>query len=349
MFIDTTKVFLIKALTSNIQVITDSRLPALSSVKVIANDIIEIHSTNLQNSVKARVLEGSIHEKGAVCVPGKAFYDIIKALPGELVDLQLVNGRLVITSGGARFGIAVGDPMDFPNVPEFPETSALINREAFFNAISKTLFCASKDEARYNLNSVIFTPEEAAATDGHRLSVVSGRFLPITEPALVAKETLAFITKIFKEGDLNFSRVGSVLHFGNDHITYSANLISQNFPDYKNVLPTGPTASIRVSRSGFENIVERASLVNDDSVDLTFEDNKVTASSTAELGEFKESLPSTVVNMSAPITIRVRPCYLIEALKTDVGDTVLFDLRGATIPLIVRGDNHVQAIMPLRR
>src|SRR5271154_1120618 len=67
----------------------------------------------LQSTSRCEVLKD-----GALALPGRYFYDIVKSLPDQAIHLKrLPNGQVEVVSGNARFKIVSTPAKDFPPLP----------------------------------------------------------------------------------------------------------------------------------------------------------------------------------------------------------------------------------------
>ena len=124
--------------------------------------------------------------------------------------------------------------------------------------IERTMYAASVDETRYNLNGVFL--EHAArtagklrmvATDGHRLAYVD-RALGGAELAglgqsgvIIPRKGLAELKRLVDEDDADEVEIGFEGNSGlvrkDGSVTLVMRLIEGEFPNYRQVIPTQPT------------------------------------------------------------------------------------------------------------
>jgi DNA polymerase III subunit beta len=174
---------LLKAL-QKVQSIIERReiKPILSNILIkTGNERIEINATNLEVSIK-EFLEAEISEKGSMVLDAKKVFEIIKEMPDkEIYFKRKENDWVEITTDNIFFNVVGVDAKEFPEINFLEEEKFQeVNKKDIKEMIEKTIFAASNDETRVNLNGVFFEKIIKAgkdairmvATDGHRLSMI---------------------------------------------------------------------------------------------------------------------------------------------------------------------------------
>src|SRR3954469_12359294 len=156
---------------------TRSAVQALSGVQVLAaKGSIELRATDMEIGLRVPLL-GEIVREGSVVLPARLLVDVIRALPGEEVSLELrpVEQDVEILGGSASFYIRTLRLEDFPPFPEVEGDVVEVPGDAFVATVSKVARSASRDETRPVLTGILVSAvgEELrmVATDSYRLSV----------------------------------------------------------------------------------------------------------------------------------------------------------------------------------
>ena len=101
-------------------------------------------------------------------------------LPGPDVTLKrLSNHHVEVKSGRTKAKLMGLSADEYPSLPSYDEVKFIsVDAKVFSHMVDKTLYAASTDETRYNLNGVLFEPKAdepggvtMVATDGHRLAL----------------------------------------------------------------------------------------------------------------------------------------------------------------------------------
>src|ERR671927_1146590 len=107
---------------------TRSAVQALSGVQLLAGrDGIELRATDMEIGLRVP-LAGEVVREGGVVLPGRLVVDVIRALPGDEVSLELRPSEqdVEIVGGAATFHIRTLRSEDFPPFPE-PEAEGRVN------------------------------------------------------------------------------------------------------------------------------------------------------------------------------------------------------------------------------
>src|ERR1700754_838703 len=130
---------------------TRSAVQALSGVQVLATQgAIELRATDMKIGLRVP-LDGEIVREGSVVLPARLVVDVIRALPGTDVSLELrpTEQDVEIVGGSATFHIRTLRSADFPPLPP-PEGDGRVNvpGQAFVETVVKVARSASRDETR---------------------------------------------------------------------------------------------------------------------------------------------------------------------------------------------------------
>ena len=99
---------------------TRSAVQALSGVQVLVQGgAIELRATDMEIGLRVP-LDGEVTREGAVVLPARLLVDVIRALPGDEVSLELRPSEqdVEIVAGNATFDIRTLRLEDFPPFPE---------------------------------------------------------------------------------------------------------------------------------------------------------------------------------------------------------------------------------------
>ena len=116
-----------------------------------------ISATDLEVSFRG-FYPAEVQEHGALTVQAHYFFNLIKELPGETLDLTgTENSNLKIQVGDARYQLH-GLPADqFPPVPEITDQELVqVESGMVKEMIEKTIFSVSADDLQYHLSSIFW-------------------------------------------------------------------------------------------------------------------------------------------------------------------------------------------------
>jgi DNA polymerase-3 subunit beta len=171
---------------ARLQAIVEKRssMPILANVLLTASGKgedgrLELAATDLEVGIRGSQ-PAKVQKAGALTISARKLYDIVRELPDEPIQLEAsANAYLDIRCGRARFALAGTNAEEYPSLSESsPARMVRLQAPVLSQMIEGTMYAASLDETRYNLNGVYVEvlPDTGrirmVATDGHRLALV---------------------------------------------------------------------------------------------------------------------------------------------------------------------------------
>jgi DNA polymerase-3 subunit beta len=282
-----------------------STMPALSHIHLSADKVdiaagsLTLTANDLETGLQFVTSDITVHEPGAILLPGKKLHEIVREMPSKPITIQHnpENNRTVFTCGATRFELSGLSPEDFP----LPADTADVSMEAFdknvlHGLITHTSFAASTSDSRLNLNAVclfqdVFAEQvtsddatgdttlnasclRAVATDGHRLANAATKSdsLPTIVLALIplvgAEQVRKFLEKSNASNTVEFGKtdklimVRSVNETGSTTATLSIRLLDGTFPDVDKVIPkTESRAVVTMDKTELVKSIKRVALL----------------------------------------------------------------------------------------
>ncbi len=350
-----------------------STMPILSHVLLEARkgNELQISATDLDLSVSS-THTCELAREGAVAVPAKYLYEIVRALPEQTVTLKRAsNNYLEVKSGPSEFRIVGLPAEDFPALPRFEKLNFVdVDPKSLLDQIERTFFAASNDETRYNLNGVFFEPQGAVlrlvATDGHRLTVserpLAGDFA-LKKGVILPKKGLQELRKLLTEAaESGQEKPSSQLGFAENSAVFKRpgvilvmRLIEGLFPDYQQVIPKPGEKIIKIGRQRFLETLRRVSLLSSDkshAVKLELSAGTLRVlSQNPDLGDAREDVP--VEYAGEPLKIGFNSRYLTDVVAALKADDVQLELADDLSPVVLKGAGEADAgytavVMPMR-
>jgi DNA polymerase-3 subunit beta len=334
---------------------TRSAVQALSGVQLLAGrDGIELRATDMEIGLR----------EGGVVLPGRLVVDVVRALPGDEVSLELRPSEqdVEIVGGSATFHIRTLRSEDFPPFPEPEGERVFVPGAAFVETVLKVARSASRDETRPVLTGILVSasgPElRMVATDSYRLSVKETRLeapLSGSFEANVPARALQELTRIVQhEGaeQLDVSVRANQVVFEVGGVVLSSRLIDGQFPNYRQLLPEAYEHELRLSGGEIGEVVRRISLLAQKNAPLrlAFTEGELTVSArTPDVGEAQETVP--VPFQGEPLEIGFNPEFLRDGLEAvEAGDLVLKLISPLRPGLIESADDSGfhYLLMPIR-
>jgi DNA polymerase-3 subunit beta len=348
-------------------------MPILSHFLMDAKDSqITVAATDLEVSFRG-VYAAEVLEPGALTLPAHYFHNLVKELPGEILELTgTEKSNLQIQVGESRYQL-LGLPADqFPPVPEITDQNmAEVESKQLKDMIEKTIFSVSVDDLQYHLSGIFWEKIESpdglqlrlVSTDGHRLTVIQ-RPLPASEQfaiedgILIPRKGVAEISRLLTEEEkvsLGLSKKSLALKADNKFLFIR--LLEKKFPDYRRIIPEGFGFRFTINRQAMFDTVKRISLLSTerfrgiifnltaDTLEINFQN--------PEVGEGRELLPLVLEEGDAsqlPIQIGFNARYFLEPLAAMTGEEVVLEMNDKDRPcrIMDKGDpDYFGIIMPM--
>ncbi len=340
-----------------------SSLPILSNVLLeIKNEKLELTATDLDIGICANI-KVDVKEKGAITIPAKKFFDIVRSLPdNSIIEVALKkNNSIIIKGERAQFKIIGLPKEEFPQLPVFKDKDIIVMKQKELkNILNLTDFAISKDDTRYILNGIFLSIKgdrvDMVATDGRRLAAAT-KILP--EKTMLEKEVVVPIKTIQEVKRLLLDEGDIKIQFGENQIMFSfptsfiiSRLIEGEYPNYKKVIPQKSKKEVKVNRDEFLSAARRASIFTDQdslAIKLDIQKNKMTISkNTPYLGESKEQI-DIMYTGDDTLEIGFNPKYLIDVLKNLEEQEVSFEVSDASKPGVIRkGEEYTYVVLPMQ-
>jgi DNA polymerase-3 subunit beta len=357
-----------------------STMPILANVLLAAEagrggGQVELAATDLEVGVRTTVPAEHVAGAGRLTVHAKKLYEIARELPAGSVRVVARDNQHAELSAGKVVVTLVGlSAEEFPAIPGRADAAfAPMDLPTVRAMIEGTLYAASSDETRYNLNGVFLERVEKdgakaarmVATDGHRLALVdrpiAGGLDGLSRGVILPRKGLSELKRLLDEvgdeggaeGSLKAAfRENSGLFLVGDTLLVMR-LIEGAFPDYRQVIPRASDGGARVDREALARALRRISIVSAEksrAVKLALAPGALEISTTnPDLGEAKEELEMEY--SGRPITVGFNARYLLDFLAVTHTDTVVLDLADETSPGLLRGlgeEGHLGVVMPMR-
>lgn len=336
-------------------------LPILSNVLIkTANNRLSLSATNLDIAI-VHYIGAKISEEGAITVPARLMQDFVGSLPSGVIELELTNTKLKVTTEQYHSVVNGIVADDFPVMPTITHgKSWKLDCGALKKGLQQTVFAASSDETRQVLTGVFIHSKDSklyvAATDSYRLAEKelskSIEDVKMLIPASAMNDLLRIMGDF--EGEVNVTHDGQQVLFQVGDVELTARLVEGNYPDYQKLIPGEFASSIQLSKPDFVNVTKVSSLFARESAgSVTIElDNKSGSlnirSVASQIGENTATALGKVIG-GGSITLNSR--YLLDALQVLTGDEVYFGFNGKLEPTILKDPkdpSYKHIIMPLK-
>lgn len=341
-------------------------MPILANVLMEAQgNSVRVTATDLEVGVRGR-LESEVIREGAITVNAKKLYEIVREAPEEMLQFRrLENEWVEVKSGKSIFKIVGMEARDFPQFPQFDKDKlspipAAIVREM----VEKTLFCASTDETRYNLNGVFVEQGgqgkiRMVATDGHRLALIERGVgaVGLERGVVLPRKGLAELKKLLAEGGEGMMAIGfrenmALVEKGGTELFMR--LIEGDFPDYAKVIPDANPHAVKIDQQRLHQALRRVSILSSErykGIKMELKTGAISISaSNPDIGEAVEEIE--LEYQGKLLTIGFNARYLMDVLAVlGEGGGVEVQFKDELSPSVIRkeGDaDYLYVVMPMR-
>lgn len=336
-------------------------LPILNNVllKTVDNRL-SLSATNLEIAITEKI-GTKVQTEGSITVPARLMQEYINSLPSGVLDLELEDHKLHISTEqySSTINGVVSD--EFPEVPEIADgVRWSIPAKEAKKGLQQVVFAASSDETRPVLTGLLLKTQDgslyAAATDSYRLAekmlIKTSQDISLLVPASAIQDLLRILPDNLDKVDV-IADSQQVLFKAGD-IELVTRLIDATYPDYRKLIPGQFSTKATVSRDEFIAITKVSSLFARESAgSITIkvdEDTKQISitSIASQLGENTSSATAKIVG-GGEVTLNSR--YLLDALGALGGKEVTFSFNGKLEPCVLvssEAPDQTYLVMPLK-
>jgi DNA polymerase-3 subunit beta len=350
-----------------------------NTIPILANVLIEASSdsdvqlvaTDLEVGLRSRC-PASVAKGGALTIPAKKLYEIVRALPETDIRIQEgAKGAVKVAAEKFDSRMQTLPRADFPTLPEGGDSAKVsLPRTVLREMVAKTQFAITGEDTRYFLNGALFVLQpdtmSLVATDGHRLALVSSSWAAGKEAkgkkreelqAILPKKTLWELSRLLVDGDgdVQYECGENHLFFDVDGRQLISRIIDAQFPAYERVIPKQNDKKVEFERDRLTSAIKRVALLSSErsrAVKFQIAKNKIDiTSSSPEVGEATETLVVDYPGETLEICFNAQ--YVLDFLSVAETDTVQLEFKDEMSQAVMRpvggdGCDYTYVIMPMR-
>ncbi|MCL1816899.1 MAG: DNA polymerase III subunit beta [Clostridiales bacterium] len=336
---------------------TKNTLPILSGILLEAPADLPgkliLRSTDLDLAMEC-FIDAEVEEFGKVVAPGRYLQEMVRHLPEGAVSFNAKNAEeLILSYEQSEIAVRCLDPEEFPVLPTAEgNIKGQIAVAVFRRMVKQVSIAAATDDVRPLFTGILIELAGSklimVASDTHRLAIAVDNWQgegDMEAKLILPCRTMQEIGRLAQgdEGlvEIVASRNQAFFRLGN--ITFVSRVISGQYPDYHQVLPSPTLYNCHtfIQREKLMESLERAALLSRETargkaniVSLNWcEENLILSAESPEVGHIHEELPATLTGESTEASYNAR--YLLDALKVIDEENVSFHLTGSTTPGII--------------
>lgn len=341
-----------------------SAIAALEGIHIKAGMKLQLTGYNLETGITVSV-PAEIQETGSCIMPARLFFDIIRKLPDDMVDISVDDRfQTSIRCGISSFTITAMDAENYPELPDVEyENAVAVPQRALRDMIGGTIFSVSENQARPIHTGCLFEIDNetmtVVAVDGYRLALrrhlfetPTGRTLKFVAPAAALKE----VEKILSDSDepAKFTLGTKHILFEVGDATLVCRILEGEFLDWRRVVPTDNPIKLAANVSKLTASIERVGLIISEKVK-----SPVRCVFGRDVGDFKTQ---TTIGMAHDVCslagdgkdleIGFNCRYLLDALRAVPTDEVTLELSNGLSPIVLTptdgGNAFAYMVLPVR-
>lgn len=340
-----------------------STITALEGILLNADESVTLSAYNFKTAI-CKTFFASVYKTGKYVLNARMFYDIVKKLPDDMVEVSIEqNMTATIKCGASEYNIMATAAEEFPALPEVSKNSGIaIQNKMLKTMINDTIFAISDNENKPIHTGSLFEIEgtnlNLVSVDGYRLALrreevanQSGESFSFVVPGDTLRDVMRLLpeneelTHIFPDKKHALFEIADTL--------VTTRLLEGEFLDYRRAIPENLPYVMQVDVKKLQTSVERVSLIISERlknpIRCVFFDSSVKLSCTTTLGRATDECE--IGFCPETIEIGFNNKYMIDALRACPDAVVNVGLSDGISPCVLRpveGEHFVYLILPVR-
>lgn len=336
-------------------------LPILANVLIkTSHNRLSLSATNLDIAI-THYIGAKVKDEGSITVPARLMQDFVGSLPDGVIELDLQETKLHVTTDQYQSVVNGIVADDFPVMPAIKDGKPwTIAGSLFKKALQQVVFAASSDETRPVLTGVFLQTLDGnlymAATDSYRLTEKklgpNKQAVQLLIPAAAMQELLRVTNDEDQEIQVTHDDQQALFKVGD--IELVTRLVDGKYPDYRKLIPEKFTTQATLKRTDLTNVTKVSSLFARESagsITVTVDETEGQLSIHSVASQLGENTAKAAAKVSGSGSITVNSRYLLDALGVMSGDEVEFGFNGKLEPTLLRdpgSPDYRHVIMPLK-
>ena len=307
-----------------------------------------------------------IDKEGSIIIQGKYILDIVRKLPDEFIDIEVIDDlKILISTENSEYNLNGISEKEYPNISlEESKNKVIVESSTLIDIVNQTAFATSNEENKPILTGINFNIVgdilECNSTDSYRLARKVIHLDKSSEEnynIVIPSHNLLEFTKILGSDEeiVELHVFSNKILFKTGNLKFESRLINGTYPNTSNLLPEDSMMVISTNLNDLYNVIDRVSILTSDKekniVTLETSGNTLTLkSSSAEIGRVEEKM---VINKNSKEDIKISfsAKYMMEALKSFSTETVDLHFVGEIKPILIKSTEDstlTQLVLPIR-
>ena len=333
--------------------------PGLSLVRIeLAENALIFSGSNMDMDIETRVTADVVGE-GQVAVPAQVFGQVVRALPGDQVELSLDEKEMEIVSGSYSTKLQLVEASQAPSISFTDEFGGELDAGELAAALSHVRYAAATADYQAIFRGVKLELADgrtrAVASDGFRLAYYhltssSGLSANLVLPARSVEE----LVRILDEGQARLAVGEGQLMLATPDTRLNVKLMEGSFPDYERVIPSSFPLSVTTEAKSLSETVARVALMADrttnNRVDMFVKDGTMQITAEGAFGRAQEAVSVMQEGSDPEIAVAFNAKYLVDAVSPLSGQVCISLSRETAPSVMVDPENpgYLAMVVPLR-
>ncbi len=364
------KNILLESLVNVVRAINPKNIiPILNGIKFeLSSDGLNLVASDSDLTIKSFIPSSdikSIDEEGTIIIQSKYIIDIIRKLPGDEVNIEVIDGlKIRIYTDNSQYNLNCLNTEDYPQIIlEDSNNPIVIKSDILKSMIRQTIFAVSLQESRPLLTGLNLkineNKMEVVATDSYRLAkktITLDETYPENIDITIPGKNINEFDKVMNdEEDVEIHLFSNKILFKYKNIIFQSSLLNGNYPNTSNLIPNEFEIIINSSLNSFYASIDRAALLTQSKdknivrMETNNDDLNIT-SYASEIGKVEDRIKVSK-NTEKDIAISFSAKYMMDALKTFNEDELLILLNNDSSPIIlksIKDESLIQLILPIK-
>ncbi|HVV25566.1 MAG TPA: DNA polymerase III subunit beta [Candidatus Saccharimonadales bacterium] len=336
-------------------------LPILANVLIkTTNNRLSLSATNLDIAI-THYIGAKVTDEGSITVPARLMQDFVGSLPQGVINLELQENKLHVTTDQYNSVVNGIVADDFPAMPAITDGKKWsVDGAAFKKGLQQVVFAASNDETRPVLTGVLLQTFEGklymVATDSYRLTEkqigANKEEIQLLIPASAMQDLLRVLGD--SEDKVHITSGEQQVLFQVGDVELVTRLLDGKYPDYRKLIPAKFTTEARLKRADLVNVAKVSSLFARESagsVTIEVDEGAKQLSIRSVASQLGENTATAEAKVSGSGSITLNSRYLLDGLNALSGDEVVFGFNGKLEPTLLHdpaNPDYKHIIMPLK-
>ncbi|HEX5744318.1 MAG TPA: DNA polymerase III subunit beta [Candidatus Saccharimonadales bacterium] len=336
-------------------------LPILANVLVkTTNNRLSLSATNLDIAI-THYIGAKVSAEGSITVPARLMQDFVGSLPEGVIELDLQETKLHVTTDKYKSVVNGIVADDFPAMPAISGGKKWsVPGPGFKKALQQVAFAASADETRPVLTGILIRTVDGvltmAATDSYRLAEKklgkNKEDVHMLIPASAMQDLLRAVGDSEDQVKITHDDQQALFQVGD--IELVTRLLNGKYPDYKKLIPKNFGAKATLNRADLINVTKVSSLFARESagsVTIELNKSKKLLSIRSVASQLGENTATADAKVTADGSITINSRYLLDALGAVDSESIVFGFNGKLEPTLLfdpDNDDYRHIIMPLK-